>query len=241
AQLSTSESIPINALAEHIKQQQQEKQRLDEEIKQAGAILQSKNVDIETINEFTRLREELSKHRLSTEDTSRLLSILQTIRQIGHDPKKIVAEFSNIKSLRRREKEVKNNCKMLEKRAQKYESVIPLAKQMLSTGITSDKLLPFSILVNETAQYYNLPISDFAFRVIKEIEDARRVGGFRRELSTLSWQLFMLREISSRQNKAIMALLKLQSFGITEEQILQLHNHLETNSVFDGTLNGRGF
>ena len=44
-----SESIP--ALADHIKQQQEEKQRLEEEIKQRRAILESRNVDIMTLKE----------------------------------------------------------------------------------------------------------------------------------------------------------------------------------------------
>jgi hypothetical protein len=46
----------------------EEKQRLEEQIQQAGALLQSKNVDIETINEFNQLKEKLSKHNLSLED-----------------------------------------------------------------------------------------------------------------------------------------------------------------------------
>ncbi len=47
AQFSKSQSIPFEALADHIKKLE-EKQRLEEEIQQAGAKLQSKNVDIET-------------------------------------------------------------------------------------------------------------------------------------------------------------------------------------------------
>ena len=44
----------------YIKHKLEEKQRLEEQIQQAGALLQSKNVDIETINEFNQLKEELN-------------------------------------------------------------------------------------------------------------------------------------------------------------------------------------
>jgi hypothetical protein len=40
AKISTSESIPLDVLADHIKRQQEEKQRLEKEIEEAAALLQ---------------------------------------------------------------------------------------------------------------------------------------------------------------------------------------------------------
>ena len=105
--ISKSESIPPAEVPVPIKQKLEEKQRLEEQIQEAGAVLQSKNVDIETINEFNQLKEHLSKHNLSLEDPTRLLSILQTIKQIGYEPQKIVAAFANMKSLRQKERQLK--------------------------------------------------------------------------------------------------------------------------------------
>jgi hypothetical protein len=87
---------------------------LEEEIKQRLAILESTNVEVQAINEYKQLKDELSKHQLSIDDPTRLLLILRTIRQIEYDPQKIVARFSYIKSLRQTEKGLKDNCKMLE-------------------------------------------------------------------------------------------------------------------------------
>nr|MDQ6864837.1 hypothetical protein [Thermoproteota archaeon] len=101
--VSKSESIPPAEVPGRIKQKLVEKQRLEDQIQEAGAILQSKNVDIETINEYNRLKEHLSKYNLSLEDPTRLL-LLQTIKQIGYEPQKIVARFSHIESLRQTEK-----------------------------------------------------------------------------------------------------------------------------------------
>jgi hypothetical protein len=155
AQLSRSESIPLEDLEKHVKQKEVEKQRLEEEIQRAGSILQSKNVALETINEFNRLKEHLSKHNLSLEDPTRLLSILETIKQIGYEPQKIVARFSQIESLRQTEKALKNNCKMLEKRAARYQHILPVSEQFVSFGIGIDPLIAFNILVTETSETYN--------------------------------------------------------------------------------------
>jgi methionyl-tRNA formyltransferase len=85
----------------------EEKQRLEEQIQDAGALLQSKNVDIETISEYSQLKEHLAKHNLSLEHHTRLLSILQTIKQIGYEPVKIVAAFASMKSLMQKERQLK--------------------------------------------------------------------------------------------------------------------------------------
>jgi hypothetical protein len=88
AGVSRSESIPLADLETHVKQREEEVQRLEEEIKHRRAILESTNVDVQTISEYTHLKEELSKYRLSTEDPTRLLLLIQTIKQIGYEPQK---------------------------------------------------------------------------------------------------------------------------------------------------------
>ena len=80
--LSRSESIPLEELEDHVKQKEEEKQRLEEEIKQRRAILESTNVEIQTINKYKQLKEELNKHGFSIEDPDRLLTILKYIKQL---------------------------------------------------------------------------------------------------------------------------------------------------------------
>jgi transposase len=76
--ISKSESITPVDVPGRIKQKLEEKQRLEEQIQEVCVVLQSKNVDMKTINEYIQLKEHLSKHNLSLEDPTRLLSILQT-------------------------------------------------------------------------------------------------------------------------------------------------------------------
>ena len=72
--LSRSESIPLEELEDHVKHKEEEKQSLEEEIKQRRAILESTNVDVQTINDYKHLKAELSRHNLSFEEPERLVT-----------------------------------------------------------------------------------------------------------------------------------------------------------------------
>jgi hypothetical protein len=63
--IAKSEAIAPVEVPIYIRQKLEEKQQLEEQTQEAAAILQSKNVNIETINQFNQLKEHLSKHHLS--------------------------------------------------------------------------------------------------------------------------------------------------------------------------------
>jgi hypothetical protein len=85
----------------------------------------------------------------------------------------IVAEFSNIKSLKRRENVLKDEFAMLEKRMSGDRQVLPLLQRIRSMGIGIDKLQVFSVAVYEKAEKYNMSISAAAYKVIEDIENRR--------------------------------------------------------------------
>ncbi|MGA8912592.1 MAG: hypothetical protein WB443_07025, partial [Nitrososphaeraceae archaeon] len=95
----------------------------------AEAILQSKNVPIETIDEHITLNEELNKHGISTKDIGKFVNVIKNMEQEGYDTKKIVAKARNIKSLKDNEKHLKNNSEMLAKRVDKHRQILPLAEK----------------------------------------------------------------------------------------------------------------
>jgi hypothetical protein len=227
AQLSRSESIPIADLVGHVKQKEEEKQRIEEEIKHRRTILESTNLDIQTINEYTHLKEELNKHGLSSEDPTRLLLILRTVKQIGYDPRKIVAEFTNIKSLQRREKALQNNCKMLEERVARCQGVLPLAEQISRLPIGIGELLAFHTAVSEMAEMNNLSMESAAYRVVQDIQYYNKLGGMKKQQCDVAMRIYSLNQLSGHQNNAIMALFKLQSQGVTEDQIFRACRFIE--------------
>jgi alcohol dehydrogenase class IV len=74
----------------YIKKKLEEKQKIDEQIKQADATLQSKNVNIEAINEHLKLNEKLKEHDISTQDIDKLLNILLNAKKYGFDGKEML-------------------------------------------------------------------------------------------------------------------------------------------------------
>ncbi len=226
AQLSRSESIPLEDLQSHVKQKEEEKQRLEEEIKRRHSILESTDVDLKTIEEYKQLKEELNKRGLSIEDPDRLLTILKSFKQLKYDPNKIIAEFSRLNSLRRSERILKNNCQTLENRVSEYRHVLPLLQRIQAMGIDINKLISFNVAVNEKARTSKLSISAAAYRVIEDIENYNRIGGMKNEISNLVMQRFAINQMSVPRDKAIAALLKLQNFGITDDEILNVYEFL---------------
>jgi hypothetical protein len=133
-----------------------------------------------------------------------------------------VAEFSRIKSLKRREKALQDNCEILENRMSEDRQVLPLLQRIRCMGIGIDKIQVFSVAVYEKADTYNMSISSAAYKVIEDIENYNRIGGLKKEISRLAVQIYGMNEICAPRNKAITALLKLQNHGITDEEILNV-------------------
>jgi hypothetical protein len=57
--VSKKESIPLDQVPGYIKEKLEGKEKIDEDVKAADSLLQTKNVSIEDINEHTQLNEEL--------------------------------------------------------------------------------------------------------------------------------------------------------------------------------------
>jgi hypothetical protein len=115
-----------------------------------------------------------------------------------------------------------------------YKQVLPHLLQIRSWGIGIDKLSTFSIAVDETAQKYNLSISAAAYRVIEGIDDYNIIGGMKNEISNLALQRYAINQISAPRDKAITALLKLQCYGISDEEVLNVYEYLNRARVESG-------
>ena len=229
--ISKSESIPLEGIPEYIKQELQVKQKLEQQIKEAEAVLQSKNVAIETIDEHIHLNEELNKHGLSTKHTTKLLNVIKNIEQEGYNTKKIVAKAMIMKSLKDSEKQLRNKCEILAKRIDRYKDALPLAERIVAMRINTAGLLALEAAVNDMAEIYNLPLYTAAFRVMNDIQDYNKLGGLKKQLAALCAQVYTVKEVCSHQNQAMVALVKLKSYGIAEDDILNLNNYLERNKI----------
>jgi hypothetical protein len=155
--ISKTESIPVDQLSSHIKEKLEQKKKIDEEIQQADAVLQTKNVNIETINEYGKLNEKLKEHGLSTHDIDKFLNLLVNAKRYGFGGKEIAEKLWNIQELEWKEKELKDKCKKLSKKVAKYKDLVSLTEDIAATGINMNELLALRIAINQAAKHYNLP------------------------------------------------------------------------------------
>jgi hypothetical protein len=91
--LSNEQSIPIQEVPNYIQQKLEEKQKIDQEVKEASDILKNKSVSIEAINEHIKLREKLNEHDLCTQDIDKLLNLLNNARECEFDSRIIVRKL----------------------------------------------------------------------------------------------------------------------------------------------------
>ncbi len=228
-EVSRKESIPLDQVPNYIKEKLEQKQKIDDDIRQADAVLQSKNVNIETINEHIRLHEKLNEYDLSFQDIEKLLNVLVNAKENGFDAKKIVEKLKRIKRLQNKEDKLRRHCEVLSEQVKKCNNVLPLAQKIVALNIDIQQLLVFDNTVNQLAKQYNLPPYVAALRLFNDITYYNKMGGLKKEVSRLSQQVFVVNGVWANQNKAMIAMLNLQSQGITEDKILQLHNLLENN------------
>jgi hypothetical protein len=228
-EIAKSESIAPAEVPNYMKQKIEEKQRLEEEIQKASAILQQKNVDIQTIEKYRKLEEGLKMYGLSMEGLNTLASILQTIDEFGNDVRKILTELARIKSLRETERRLKRECKMLESQSVQYKEILPTCQQIARLGIGFPELMMFQTAITKRADMENLPPGRAAYRVMQDIEDYNRLSDMKTQLYNVVMQINMMKNISARQNDAMTALRKLQCYGITDDQILRMCRVIEVN------------
>jgi hypothetical protein len=151
------------------------------------------------------------------------------VLEYRYSPGKIVAKLRNLKHLENKANRLKNSCEMLSKKEAKYKEIIPLAQLILDLHIGRNELISFKVAVNDAAEQLGFPASTAAFHVLNNIRDYNKIGGMKKELNNLLTQVFAVDKIGFHQNKSMMAMLNLQSWGITEQRILELNNFLENN------------
>jgi hypothetical protein len=227
--ISKSELIPLDQVSGHIKEKLDQKKKIEEELREADALLQSKNVNIEAINEHIQLNEKLNEYNLSFQDIDKLLNVLINAKENGFDSKKIVGKLRSIKRLEKKEEGLRNNCTIFAKQLTKYKEIIPLAELIHSMHISGRELVSFKAALNEAAETYGLTPTSAALDVINLIKDHNKRGQLKRELSELSFEKYAIERFCSSHSHVIMSLMNLKNHGITNEQIILLDNFLESN------------
>ncbi len=114
-------------------------------------------------------------------------------------------------------------------KAAKYKNILPLVEEISALQIGVEDLIAFKIAINEAAKHYDLSRLAATLRLIEDIKKYNKIDGFKKELSSLYMQKYTVDQVCFSQSKSMIAMLNLQSRGVTEEQIISLSNILIGN------------
>ena len=170
--------VPLEELEEHIRQKQSEKETLQHEIDEAHAVIDSVNVDRQIIEDFKELKNEMDKYHLK--DPKKFLNVLRALKKYKYDDKRIVAEFSNRRSMKKERREIENDRRRLEDRIKKCKDVLPLAKQIMRLKVGIGELLAFHSAVHEKADMESIPLDTAAYRIAEDVSYYRQLGGLKK-------------------------------------------------------------
>jgi hypothetical protein len=120
--------VPLIEQEEYIKQKQAEKETLHHELHKVRAVIDSVNVDRQTIEEYKELKSEMDKYHL--EDPTKILNVLRALKKYKYDDKRIMAEFSVRRSMKKERIGIEFDRRRLEERIGKVKDVLPLAEQI---------------------------------------------------------------------------------------------------------------
>jgi hypothetical protein len=183
------------------------------------------SVDRQIIEDYKELKNEMDKYYL--EDPREFLNLLRALKKYKYDAKRIVAEFSNRLSMKKERWEINNDRRRLEDRITKVKDVLPLAKQIMRFNIGIGELLAFHSTVYEKVDMERIPPDTAAYKVVEEIRDYSQLGGLKKEINRLQQQIFMFNAFMANKQTALMSLIRLQSMGISEDQILNMDEFLQ--------------
>ena len=111
-------ALPLSKIPDYIKEKTTEKRKLEEEIEKLKAqieTLREQKEDAELLRDtaledarittfrlkwYTDLSEELRKYEIPVHDISKLVKLVNNIRQYDYDVEKVINEFSNLERLR---------------------------------------------------------------------------------------------------------------------------------------------
>jgi hypothetical protein len=190
--------------------------------------LRRKNIDIQTVKRYKKLEEELKKYGVSMESMCTLVSILQMIKELGYNPHKIVKELARIKSLRQTDKCLKNNCKILESSTTRYQEIAYLCEQLISVGIGFAQLSAFHSAVFKKIDVENLSYGEASYALMDRIDTSEKLLDARKHLNDTWIQIQTVNVFWERQMDALNALMRLQSYGVTNEEILNIHESVKS-------------
>jgi hypothetical protein len=140
SKFSEKEKAPISEIPRLIEEGNRELASFRADTEAANAekkkALEDVKLKEETVRNFIQLELRLEAAGLTTKDPEAIVNVASNIIALGHDPKKIIAQFSKIKSFEYVEKRHQEKCAHLEEQARTYTLIYQLARWFVLNGYT---------------------------------------------------------------------------------------------------------
>jgi hypothetical protein len=125
------------------------------------------------------------------EDPKKILNVLRALKKYKYDDKRIVAEFSVRRSMKKERIGIEFDRRRLEERIRKVKDVLPLAEQVMRLKVGIGELLAFHSAVYEKADMERIPSDSAAYKVVEDIRDYSQLGGLKKEHYRVQQQIYM--------------------------------------------------
>ncbi|MFZ0514092.1 MAG: hypothetical protein WAM14_20975, partial [Candidatus Nitrosopolaris sp.] len=139
------------------------------------------------------------------EDPKKILNVLRALKKYKYDDKRIVAEFSVRRSMKKERIGIEFDRRRLEERIRKVKDVLPLAEQIMQLKIGIGEILAFHSAAFEKADVEKIPLETAAYRIAEDIRDYRQLGGFKQEHDKAVRQICILNAIAANKQAALMS------------------------------------
>jgi FtsZ-binding cell division protein ZapB len=230
--LEFSKTVPFSKIPHYIKEKNDEKIKLEEEIEKLKAQIQTlqqekQNADSirNTILEdgkitsyrlkwYSDLKAELGKYGIPVDDISKLAKLVNCLKQYQYDVENVINEFLDLEIRRLSYRYLHENMPPLENRKTYLESMISMHNQVLSKynslqtmGFGLSQLQYLWITVNEIALENNIPQKEAVTKFLSDLErQYNNKLGFERKVESLRNEVNKLHEEEVRIRAGLLSL-----------------------------------
>ena len=246
---------PLSKIPDYIKEKTNEKIKLDQEIEKLKAQVQTlreQKEDAELIRDtaledaritsfrlkwYTDLSEELRKYGIPVHDISKLVKLVNNIRQYDYDVEKVINEFSNLEHLRLQHKNLQEtilflentNRNLQEQRAcnevfvNKHNQLINIYNHLEAMKFGIKELWFLRDTVMEIARENDIPPEEAVTKFLSDVElQYNNKLGFQSKIESLTSEVNRLRVELLSLPLVGPKLVKLTQSGVSDQDIINI-------------------
>jgi hypothetical protein len=197
SEFSEKEGISISEVPSQLENRKIElaKLRADTEAAKADKkkALEDAKLTEEIVRDFIELESRLNAVGLTTKNPDAIVNVaFNIIIALGRDPKKIVAQFSKIKSFESVERQHQQKCAYWEEQAKLYSQIYQLAKWFVLNGYMPVDLETQQYIIVEIARHEGITPAQAKGRLFMAIISYASLDGLIRQVNSINDGIFIL-------------------------------------------------